>query len=111
VVAGLTPLDREALVAILTQPKNAITKQFVKLFDMDDVDLSFEEGAIDAIAEQALTRKLGARGLRSLVEQILLEPMYELPSDKRTTRETLRITRQKVEEVMGLPSQPISAAG
>jgi ATP-dependent Clp protease ATP-binding subunit ClpX len=111
VVAGLTPLDREALVAILTQPKNAITKQFVKLFDMDDVDLSFEEGAIDAIAEQALTRKLGARGLRSLVEQILLEPMYELPSDKRTSRETLRITRQKVEEVMGLPSQPISAAG
>ena len=111
VVAGLTPLDREALVAILTQPKNAITKQFVKLFDMDDVDLSFDEGAIAAIAEQALTRKLGARGLRSLVEQILLEPMYELPSDKRTTRETLRITRQKVEEVMGLPSHPISAAG
>jgi ATP-dependent Clp protease ATP-binding subunit ClpX len=111
VVAGLTPLDREALVAILTQPKNAITKQFVKLFDMDDVDLSFEEGAIDAIAEQALTRKLGARGLRSLVEQILLEPMYELPSDKRTSRETLRITRQKVEEVMGLPSHQISAAG
>lgn len=111
VVAGLAPLDREALVAILTQPKNAITKQFVKLFDMDGVDLSFEEGAIDAIAEQALTRKLGARGLRSLVEQILLEPMYELPSDKRTSRETLRITRQKVEEVMGLPSQPISAAG
>ncbi len=111
VVAGLTPLDREALVAILTQPKNAITKQFVKLFDMDDVDLSFDEGAIAAIAEQALTRKLGARGLRSLVEQILLEPMYELPSDKRTTRETLRITRQKVEEVMGLPSHPISTAG
>ncbi len=111
VVAGLTPLDREALVAILTQPKNAITKQFVKLFDMDDVDLSFEDGAIDAIAEQALTRKLGARGLRSLVEQILLEPMYELPSDKRTSRETLRITRQKVEEVMGLPSHRISAAG
>jgi hypothetical protein len=67
-------------VAILTQPKNAITKQFVKLFDMDDVDLSFEEGALDAIAEQALTRKLGARGLRSMVEQILLEPMFELPS-------------------------------
>ena len=111
VVAGLTPLDREALVAILTQPKNAITKQFVKLLDMDDVDLSFEEGAIAAIAEQALTRKLGARGLRSLVEQILLEPMYELPSDKRTTRESLRITRQKVEEVLGIPSQPISAAG
>jgi ATP-dependent Clp protease ATP-binding subunit ClpX len=78
---------------------------------MDDVDLTFEDGAIDAIAEQALTRKLGARGLRSLVEQILLEPMYDLPTDSRTTREALRITRQKVEEVLGLPSQPISAAG
>ena len=111
VMASLTPLDREALVRILTQPKNAVTKQFQKLFEMDDVELSFEDGALEAIADQALSRKLGARGLRSLLEQILLEPMFELPSAERTQKEALRLTRKKVEEVLGLPPTPISAAG
>lgn len=83
VVATLEALDREALVRILTQPKNAVTKQFIKLLEMDDIELSFEEGALEAIADQAMARKLGARGLRSLLEQILLEPMYELPSKVR----------------------------
>ena len=111
VMASLTPLDREALVRILTQPKNAVSKQFQKLFEMDDVELSFDEGALEAIADQALTRKLGARGLRSLLEQILLEPMFELPSAERTQKESLRLTRAKVEEVLGLPPTEISAAG
>jgi len=111
VVATLEALDREALVRILTQPKNAITKQFIKLLDMDDVELSFEEGALEAIAHQAMARKLGARGLRSLLEQILLEPMYELPSKAREKKEPLRITRKHVEMVLGLPPDSISVAG
>jgi len=111
VVAALDPLDQVALMRILTEPKNSLTKQYIRLFDMDDVDLSFEDGALQAIADQAMTRKLGARGLRSLMEQILIEPMYELPSEERENRESLRITRQKVEEILNIPSLPISAAG
>ena len=98
-------------MAILTQPKNAVTKQFARLFEMDDIELTFEAGALDAIAEQALSRKLGARGLRSMLEQILLEPMFELPSEDRTTRATLHLTRVLVEKELGIPSIPIPAAG
>jgi ATP-dependent Clp protease ATP-binding subunit ClpX len=111
VAATLDPLDRTALVAILTQPKNAVTKQFAKLFDMDDVELVFEEAALETIADQAMARKLGARGLRSMLEQILLEPMFEMPSESRTTKTVLRISRERVEKELGLPSIPISAAG
>ena len=111
VVAALDPLDQVALMRILTEPKNALTKQYIRLFDMDDVDLSFEDGALQAIADQAMTRKLGARGLRNLMEQVLIEPMYELPSEDRENRESLRITRQKVEEILHIPRLPISAAG
>ena len=67
---------------------------------MDDVELSFEDGALEAIADQAQLRKLGARGLRSMMEQILLEPMFEMPSEEHTDRRVLRITRKKVEEVI-----------
>jgi ATP-dependent Clp protease ATP-binding subunit ClpX len=111
VLATLQPLDRSALVAILTQPKNAVTKQFARLFEMDDIELTFEAGALDAIADQALQRKLGARGLRSMLEQILLEPMFDLPSEDRTTRATLHLTRQQVEKELGIPSLPIPVAG
>ena len=111
VVAALDSLDQVALMRILTEPKNSLTKQYTRLFDMDDVDLSFEEGALQAIADQAMTRKLGARGLRNLMEQVLIEPMYELPSEDRENRESLRITRQKVEEILHIPRLPISAAG
>jgi len=111
VLATLQPLDREALVAILTQPKNAVTKQFTRLFEMDDIDLTFEAGALDAIADQALLRKLGARGLRSMLEQILLEPMFDMPSETRTTRASLHLTRQAVERELGLGSLPIPVAG
>ncbi|HWQ08588.1 MAG TPA: AAA family ATPase, partial [Holophaga sp.] len=111
VVATLDPLDQKALVAILTQPKNAVTKQFAKLFDMDEVELVFEEAALEAIADQAMVRKLGARGLRSMLEQILLEPMFEMPSEDRTAKTVLHITRERVEKELGLPSMPISAAG
>ncbi len=111
VVATLEPLDQSALVAILTKPKNAVTKQFAKLFDMDDVELVFEDAALETIADQAMIRKLGARGLRSMLEQILLEPMFEMPSETRTGKVVLHITRECVEKELGLPSIPISAAG
>jgi ATP-dependent Clp protease ATP-binding subunit ClpX len=80
VVATLAELDLETLIQILSEPKNAITKQYAALFSMDDVELEFREDALVAIANKAMERKTGARGLRSIVEKILLDIMYELPS-------------------------------
>jgi ATP-dependent Clp protease ATP-binding subunit ClpX len=76
----MDPLDKETLRSILTEPKNALVKQYQKLFEMDDVTLTFEEEALDYIVDKALEYKLGARGLRSLCEAILTDAMYELPS-------------------------------
>ncbi|NMP17344.1 MULTISPECIES: ATP-dependent protease ATP-binding subunit ClpX [unclassified Thalassotalea] len=80
VVATLSELDAGALIQILQEPKNALTKQFTALFDMEGVELEFREDALKAIANKAMIRKTGARGLRSIVEGVLLETMYELPS-------------------------------
>ncbi len=80
VVATLQELDETALIDILTKPKNALTKQFHALFKMEDTELEFREEALKQIAKKALTRKIGARGLRSILESILLDTMYELPS-------------------------------
>ncbi len=80
VVATLTDLSEEALVEILTKPKNALVKQYEKLFDMEDVKLSFTDDALVNIANRAIARKTGARGLRSILENILLDPMFNLPS-------------------------------
>ncbi|MDX3775474.1 ATP-dependent protease ATP-binding subunit ClpX [Chromatiaceae bacterium AAb-1] len=80
VVATLTELDLDALVEILSQPKNALIKQFAALFRMEDVELEFRDDALKAIAQKAMERKTGARGLRSIVEAVLLDTMYELPS-------------------------------
>ena len=80
VVATLEELDETALIKILTEPKNAITKQFKKLFDMEGVELEFRPDALSAIARKALKRKTGARGLRTIVESVLLDTMYDLPS-------------------------------
>ncbi|MGY0559183.1 MULTISPECIES: ATP-dependent Clp protease ATP-binding subunit ClpX [unclassified Luteimonas] len=80
VVATLEELDEEALIKILTEPKNAITKQFKKLFEMEGAELEFREDALAAIARKAIKRKTGARGLRTIVESVLLDTMYELPS-------------------------------
>ncbi|MFQ3194658.1 MAG: ATP-dependent Clp protease ATP-binding subunit ClpX [Colwellia sp.] len=80
VVATLTELDEDALIQILQEPKNALTKQFGALFDMENVELEFREDALIAIAHKAMVRKTGARGLRSIVESVLLDTMYELPS-------------------------------
>ncbi|MBL8707264.1 MAG: ATP-dependent Clp protease ATP-binding subunit ClpX [Rhodospirillales bacterium] len=80
VVATLDDLDEAALVEILTKPKNALVKQFQRLFEMEDVRLEIHEDALKAIANKAIQRKTGARGLRSIMESILLDPMYEMPS-------------------------------
>ena len=80
VLATLTELDLAALMQILSQPKNALVKQFAALFQMEDVELEFREDALKAIAQKAMERKTGARGLRSILEGVLLDTMYELPS-------------------------------
>ena len=79
VVATLEDLDEEALVQILTEPKNALVKQYQRLFEMENVRLNFHEDALTAIAKKAIERKTGARGLRSIMEAILLETMFDLP--------------------------------
>jgi ATP-dependent Clp protease ATP-binding subunit ClpX len=86
VVATLDELDEVALVQILTEPKNALTKQFAKLFKMEGVELEFREDALAAIAKRALARRTGARGLRSIIEHALLDTMYDLPSLKGVSK-------------------------
>ncbi|MFT4793691.1 MAG: ATP-dependent Clp protease ATP-binding subunit ClpX [Paracoccaceae bacterium] len=81
VVATLRDLDEESLVTILTQPKNALVKQYARLFDMEDVKLSFTDEALKSVARKAINRKTGARGLRSILENVLLDTMFELPGD------------------------------
>ena len=80
IVVALDALDKEALIRILTEPKNALAKQFQKFFEMDGVELEFTSDALEEIAEKALKRKTGARGLRSILEEIMLDVMYEIPS-------------------------------
>ena len=106
VSAVLEPLDTHALEAILTEPRDALVKQFQTLLSMDDVRLDFEPGAVEAIAAEAHRRKTGARALRGIVEELMLDLMYDLPSDKSTKAFT--ITRDLVEErtkakVLALP--------
>ena len=82
VLTALDPLDREALRRILVEPKNAIIRQYKKLFEMDGVELEFTDEALDTIVDKAIEYKLGARGLRSIVETVMVDAMYEVPSSK-----------------------------
>ena len=91
VVATLEELDEAALVQILTEPKNALTKQYQKLFAMEGVDLEFRSGVLQAIAQKALARKAGARGLRSILEQSLLDTMFDLPSMENVNKVVLDV--------------------
>lgn len=91
----LKPLDKETLRSILTQPKNAIIKQYIKLFDMDGIEFKIDEKALDFIVEKAIEYKLGARGLRSLCEEILTDAMFELPSSDQTK---LRVTKKYAQD-------------
>ena len=86
VVATLSELDEDALVRILSEPKNAITKQYQRLFEMENVELDFRNDALHAVAKKAMERKTGARGLRTILEQVLLDTMYELPSAEDVTK-------------------------
>lgn len=82
VIVSLTELDKDALVKIIREPKNSLLRQYIKLFEMDGVELSFEDEALEAIAEMAISRNTGARGLRSIMESIMTDLMYEIPSSK-----------------------------
>jgi ATP-dependent Clp protease ATP-binding subunit ClpX len=92
---SLRGLDRDALIRILREPKNALIKQYQKLFDMDDVELTFEDDAIETIADKAFERKTGARGLRSIMESVMMDTMFDIPSDD--TVEECIITKEAVE--------------
>ena len=85
-MTSLEELNEEALIQILTQPKNAITKQYGALLALEDTQLEFREDALTAIAKKAMERKTGARGLRSIVEAVLLETMYQLPSTENVSK-------------------------
>ncbi len=94
VMVSLELLDRDALIQILTQPKNALTKQYKKLLEMDGVTLEFQQEALETIADLALQRKTGARGLRAIIEKVMKNVMYEVPSDQSV--KTCIITRESV---------------
>ena len=96
VVVTLDALDEDALVSILTQPKNALTKQYRKLMEMDGVKLSFEDEALRLIAKEALKRKTGARGLRSILEKVMRNVMYDIPSAEDVS--SCMVTKEAVAE-------------
>lgn len=96
VTVSLDSLDKEALVRILTEPKNSLVKQYRKLLELDGVELHFDKEAIEAIAKKAMERQTGARGLRAIMENVMMDLMYKIPSDESITECT--ISRQLVEE-------------
>lgn len=99
VLTYLNPLDREALRKILVEPKNSIIKQYVKLFKMDGIDLTFAEDALDYIVDKAVEYKLGARGLRSIVEAVMMDTMFELPSkDVKEYKVTAQYAQQQLDK-------------
>ncbi|MFO7700305.1 MAG: ATP-dependent Clp protease ATP-binding subunit ClpX [Acidimicrobiia bacterium] len=112
VMTTVADLDKESLVRVLTEPKNAIVKQYARFFEMDGVELLFTEDALDAIAEQALKRGTGARGLRAIMEEVLLDTMYELPSrtdvarvviDGTVVRERVNPTLVPIQDIVSSP--------
>jgi len=99
IVVSLEALTEEALVNILTKPKNALTKQYKKLFELDGVELQFEQDAVEEIAKQAIERNTGARGLRSIIESIMMDAMFEVPSEEDVqtcvvTKDTIKLAQQ-----------------
>ena len=100
VLTYLNPLDRQALRRILVEPKNSIVRQYIKLFEMDGIKLSFTEEALDYIVDKAVEYKLGARGLRSIVESVMMDAMFEIPSKRLKTFEvTLKYAQEKLDKV------------
>jgi len=111
VVATLEELDAEALVRILVEPRNALTKQYSRLLKMENVEVDFRKDALEEVARQAMERKTGARGLRSILENILLETMYEIPSDKAITKIAVdaSVIRGESEPLLIYENKPKSA--
>jgi ATP-dependent Clp protease ATP-binding subunit ClpX len=108
VTATVEDLDQDALIRILTEPKNALTKQYARMFEMDEVELIFTPDSLEAIAEQAIKRSTGARGLRAIMEEVLLNTMYDLPG--RDDVERVMIDRDVVEKKVNptlVPNEPI----
>ncbi|MNV38253.1 ATP-dependent Clp protease ATP-binding subunit ClpX [compost metagenome] len=99
-------MDREALISILTKPKNAIVKQYKKLLLKDGVELEFNQEALEAIADEAIKRNTGARGLRAILEDVMLDVMYEIPSRKDVTK--LSVTKEMVEQGFTLPVETVA---
>ena len=108
VTVALDELDRDALIRILQEPKNSLTKQYKKLFELDNVTLDFDKDALESIADKALERKTGARGLRAIMEAVTLDLMYEVPSE--TSVEYCRITSGMVEEALAVEEQELKKA-
>ncbi|MQY78402.1 MAG: ATP-dependent Clp protease ATP-binding subunit ClpX [Bacteroidetes bacterium] len=100
VLTYLQPLDRQALRDILTEPKNSIIKQYIKLFKMDNIELNFEDEALNYVVDKAIEFKLGARGLRSICEAMMMDPMFELPSkEQKQLTVDLNYAREKLEQI------------
>lgn len=109
IVTYLNPLDEDALRRILIEPKNALVKQYAKLFDMDNIQLNFQPSAVDFVVEKALQSKIGARGLRSIMEAIMTDAMFEIPSNKDI--KSLKVDRKYAEEKFGqnkFPNQKVA---
>ena len=96
IIVTLENLDEDALVRILTEPKNALTRQYKRLFEMDGVELTFDDDALRAVARKAIERKTGARGLRAILEDVMLDIMFEIPS--RGNIASCRITEKTIEK-------------
>jgi ATP-dependent Clp protease ATP-binding subunit ClpX len=108
VFTSVAQLDKEALVAVLTEPKNALVRQYQKLFDLDGVELEFTPDALEAVAEQAILRGTGARGLRAIMEEVLLSVMYDVPSREDIAR--VVINKEVVEKHVNPTLIPREAA-
>jgi ATP-dependent Clp protease ATP-binding subunit ClpX len=119
VIGAVSNLEKEALVRILVEPKNALVKQYKKVFELDNVELEFSNDALEAVAEQAITRGTGARGLRAILEEVLLQVMYDIPSrddisrcviDRDTVLNNVAPTLVPKDESAGKPARPKRAA-
>ena len=112
VIATLEELDIDALVQILTEPRNALTKQYAKMFEMENVEIDFREDGLRAIAERAMERKTGARGLRSILEGVLLDSMYSIPSENNVVKLVIdeSVIRGDSEPLMVYQNQEHAAA-
>ena len=108
VVAALDQLDKDTLKLILTEPRNALERQYKRLLALDEVELHFTEGAIDSIAEKALETKTGARGLRTVIEDLLLNTMFEIPSRQDVTKVVLNadVVRNRRQPLLVTKSEP-----